>query len=664
MTIEEITSQIKQAEQCITDKNYAEAERLTEPILEHEIVIQNAVLNIRVLNAFVESLWQQGRLKNALPYAEQAVNMAGLLVVGNELYLANAYNNIGIVNFSISDYPKALEYYSQALDINEQIGNKNGIASNLGNIGSVYFNLSDFPQALDNQNKALKINEQIGNKNGIAPNLGNIGNVYFALSDYSHALEYYTQALEINEQMGDKNRIAINLGNIGSVYSCLKDYPKTLEYLSKALNIYKQIGNKNGIALNLGNIGTVYTDIADYNKALEYFNKALDLNELLRRKSGIAINLGNIGGVYKMLNEYDKAYEYLQKALSLSEEIGYSHYRLHCFKTLGELFAEERYEKKEPIKAEEYLLNALHGSIELGLKNLSKEACESLAKLYQKQEQWKEAFEMKVKQAEIEMEINVEEAKKQADKLAYERRQNEREKEIAVERATAQAKQEASDNLLNKVLPHQIATRMLSGEKEIADYYPAVSILFADIQGFTPLTADMPAYMLVRMLNHIFSRFDEIIKEHGCTKIKTIGDGYMAVAGAPDATEDHAERIAAVGLQMLHSLEIPAEIEPFLPTGAALKIRVGVHTGHIVAGVVGQDKFMYDIYSDAVNTASRMESHGEPDKVHVSSDFMRHLLNRFAMTKNTQHGYSFENRGEMDIKGKGKMKTYFLKRLS
>jgi class 3 adenylate cyclase len=172
------------------------------------------------------------------------------------------------------------------------------------------------------------------------------------------------------------------------------------------------------------------------------------------------------------------------------------------------------------------------------------------------------------------------------------------------------------------------------------------------------MSADMPAHIVVRLLNHIFSEFDHIIKKYGCEKIKTIGDGYMAIAGAPVVCDDHAERMAGAAMDMLDVLQLPEAIHAHLPAGSRLQIRIGMHTGAVVAGVVGEDRFVYDVYSDAVNTAARMESHGESGRVHVSSEFVQHLQSR----KSDTNSYSLESRGVIDVKGKGKMETFFLER--
>jgi class 3 adenylate cyclase len=222
--------------------------------------------------------------------------------------------------------------------------------------------------------------------------------------------------------------------------------------------------------------------------------------------------------------------------------------------------------------------------------------------------------------------------------------------------AAERARHEATSELLHKMLPDSIADRLIAGEKNIADYFESISILFADIAGFTPISASMSAYSVVQLLNYVFGEFDRIMKKHGCEKIKTIGDGYMAVAGAPIRCDDHAVRLAAAALDMLEITLLPEEIQQSLPEGTSFGVKIGLHTGAAIAGVFGEERFVYDVYSDAVNTASRMESHGEAGKIHVSEDFMQAVS---SLDKGNRR-LIFTERGEMGIKGKGMMKTYFL----
>ncbi len=202
-----------------------------------------------------------------------------------------------------------------------------------------------------------------------------------------------------------------------------------------------------------------------------------------------------------------------------------------------------------------------------------------------------------------------------------------------------------SERLLLNILPGPIAERLKSKPGVIADGFTQVSVLFSDIVGFTPMSEHLSPRDVVELLNGLFSRFDALVDRYGLEKIKTIGDAYMVAAGLPSPCDDHARRVADLALDMLaEAADFGRQLDP--PLG----IRIGIHSGPVVAGVIGQSKFAYDLWGDTVNTASRMESEGLVGQIQVSA-VTRTLL---------ADGYRFEARGPVEIKGKGLMETFFL----
>jgi class 3 adenylate cyclase len=202
-----------------------------------------------------------------------------------------------------------------------------------------------------------------------------------------------------------------------------------------------------------------------------------------------------------------------------------------------------------------------------------------------------------------------------------------------------------SETLLLNILPQSIVNRMRNGEMVIADRVAEATILFCDLVGFTALSQELAADRIIDFLSKIFSAFDQLAAEFGVEKIKTIGDAYMVAAGIPEAQPDHAERIAAVAPRMLDAVAAIAEA-----THLTLAARIGIHTGPITAGVIGTHKFVYDVWGDTVNTASRMESQSLPGRIQVSAATRAALGDRFKL----------ERRGIIEVKGKGMMETYFL----
>ncbi len=205
--------------------------------------------------------------------------------------------------------------------------------------------------------------------------------------------------------------------------------------------------------------------------------------------------------------------------------------------------------------------------------------------------------------------------------------------------------QAKTEQLLLNILPRKIAQRLRSGEEHIADAFANVSVLFADMVGFTKMSRTMNASQLVDLLGDLFSRFDLITEKHGLEKIKTIGDCYMLAGGVPEPRNDHAHAVVEAALEMCEALESMRE-----RTGGALQMRIGVHSGPIVAGVIGIRKFTYDLWGDTVNVASRMESTGQPGKVHVSASTADLIKNRFQL----------ESRGAIEVKSLGQVETFFV----
>jgi class 3 adenylate cyclase len=211
----------------------------------------------------------------------------------------------------------------------------------------------------------------------------------------------------------------------------------------------------------------------------------------------------------------------------------------------------------------------------------------------------------------------------------------------------ARTAQEQSERLLLNILPQVIAERLKQEQHTIADSFEEVTVMFADIVDFTELSARISPKELLKRLNEIFSTFDRLAQRHGLEKIKTIGDAYMVVGGLPTPRADHAEAIAEMALDMQHEISRfkRDDGEPFL-------IRIGINSGSVVAGVIGLNKFIYDLWGDTVNTASRMESQGIPGYIQVTATTYEQLRGKFL----------FEERGVLHVKGKGDMNTYFLKR--
>jgi guanylate cyclase len=207
------------------------------------------------------------------------------------------------------------------------------------------------------------------------------------------------------------------------------------------------------------------------------------------------------------------------------------------------------------------------------------------------------------------------------------------------------AAQEQAENLLLNILPGSIAERLKESPQTIADQFPAASVLFADVVDFTPRSEGLPPAKVVGMLDRLFGHFDTLAERYGLEKIKTIGDCYMVASGVPDPRPDHARALALLALDMMAAARSDGAVGDL-----DLSLRVGINSGPVVAGVIGRKRFLYDLWGDAVNTASRMESHGTSDRIQITRATYELLKEEFVC----------EYRGSVSVKGKGDVETWYL----
>jgi class 3 adenylate cyclase/Tfp pilus assembly protein PilF len=568
-----------------------------------------------------------------------------------ELELGKTLVNIGIVYQNQSSYNKAIENYEKALKIFERLKEKERIASTLGNIGFIYRSQSDYAKALEYYQRSLTLFENMGNKEGIATNLGNIGMIYDYQSDFTRALEYYSKAIKLKQELGDKTGEAAILSNIGLVYYFKNDYPHALQYLQKSVDIFDDIGNKYGVASILGNIGIIYQKQDEFSKALENYKEAVDIYEELGNKSSLASNLGNIGEFYYNISQDSVIVKIKEetnfissdKKVNLERSISYYNQAIKLLEEVGERDTRSR-----------FLMGLSDAYMLKGDYAKSLELYKDYIKL--KDSVFTEKSQSQIANLEAIRENEIKDKEIEIKDLEISQSQNERYAVIGGAIAVGFIaiiifrQRQRSEKLLLNILPVKIAKRLKKKERLIADDIECASIVFVDLVGFTNYSKDRKASDVLQMLNDVFDKFDGLILKYGLEKIKTIGDGYMAAAGVPEPCNDHAVRATNFSLDIHIVLK---EINEKMNTD--IHARVGIESGPIVAGVIGEMKFAYDLWGDSVNTASRMESTGTPGLVHISSNVKRELDAH-------SHNFWFDELEPMQVKGKGEMITYMVHR--
>lgn len=610
--------------------------------------------------------------------------------------MASALSIQGGSYYVRADFPKALEYYHQCISICEEINDKSGMAKTLNNIGVMYSNLGEFSKALEYHKRSLLIKEEISDKSGMAGAMNNIGLIYMNQGNYIRALDYFHQSLSIKEEFSDKRGIAQCLNNIGLIYMRQGDNSNALDYFNKCLNICDEISDYKGSAGSLSNIGLINYNLEEYSKALVYYTQSLKIREDISDRKGMASTYNNIGEVYFKKREFSIAMEYLQKSLTLHEEISDRRGLAGLLSNIGRIYNEQ----KDNTNAIYWCKKGLQMSEEINLLNEQKTACKCLYDAYKAIGDIERALSYherisnlndslqaqetskKLQQMEFARQILADSLLAEKEKLnvelahAAEIRKKNRSRNIFIFSAililigaialyrriifvrrakkAIEIEKERSDNLLLNILPSEIAEELKDKGKADARSFDKVSILFTDFKEFTKISEQMNAEELVRKINTCFKKFDTICKKYGIEKIKTIGDSYMAAGGLPIPSDESIKNTVLAGLEMAECM-LTLKREQ-VADHCTFEMRIGIHTGSVVAGIVGDTKFQYDLWGDTVNTASRMENAGEVGKVNISRA-------TYELIKDDPD-FSFTARGKIRIKGKGEVEMFFVQKVS
>jgi len=608
-------------------------------------------------------------------------------------YMANALNIQGVSYAIRNNYSKALDYFHQVLEIQKEISNNQGISTALSNIGRTYKDQGDYLKALDYYQQCLKISAEISDKKGLAKTMNSIGLIYASQGDYPKALNYYQKCLKISEEISDNLGLANTLNNIGIIYLRLGNYSKALVYYQRSLKYREEISDERQMANTLGNIGLIYSHQGDYFKAMAYYQRSLKIFEEDSYKLGIANTFDNIGLIYSNQGDYDKAMDYFQRSLKIKNGISDNKGIANSFNNIGELSNTQGNHAKAIIWCKKGLLIAEEINILLRQKN----ACKCLYDAYKALGNDKQALKYhekmlvlndslqaeetskKLQQMEFQKQMLADSLKEEEEKLKFQhaheleihkknRTRNiylasglfvvliaaglyRRLRYIRKSKASIEKEKDRSDSLLLNILPSEIAEELKEKGRAEARDFDMVSILFTDFNEFTKSSSSMNAHDLVAEINSCYEAFDQIIEKFGVEKIKTIGDSYMAAGGLPIPSNDSVINTVQVAIEMQTFITERKE-EKTAMGKSCFEMRVGIHTGPVVAGIVGVKKFQYDVWGDTVNIASRMEQNSGVGKVNISHD-------TYELIKGNPL-FAFESRGKIDVKGKGEMEMYYV----
>lgn len=572
-----------------------------------------------------------------------------------------AFTTLAVGSSMKSDYAMSLGYLQQCLLTARDMLDRKREANTYSNMSNVYKNLGDLPLALEHLQKSLRIDTELKNAEGLAGTFNNMGNIHTELGDLPKALEHYQRSAALYEELDNDKGRAQALLNLGVTHLEMGQREQALQEFLQSLSLYRSMGRKLEMGMAFNNLGRTYGRMARMSEARACLDSARVLFTELGSKRQMARNHYYTGDLLLQDGHAREAIMECGAGLAIARENGLAQQRKECSECL--MLA---YERKGD------LANAFRAQKEF------MQVSDSLDELNNSQEVMRLDLQQQFHERQIADSLNTV-RERYEDELAHQQELG-REREqrnifllsgVGVlilagslwsrlrytrrSHAAIQKERDRSDELLHNILPEEVAAELKVKGHADAKHFDEVTILFSDFKGFTAVSEQLSPGALVEELNVCFKAFDAIMGKHGIEKIKTIGDAYMAAGGVPAARPDAvcATTMAALDMQAFMQRRHAERMNAGLP---AFRMRVGMHTGAVVAGIVGSRKFQYDIWGDTVNIASRMESSGEVGQVNISESTYTFLKG--------MPGLRFVPRGRVHAKGKGEMEMYFVHRSS
>lgn len=624
-----------------------------------------------------------GRLPDAVRYFERALVIREQL--GDQRGVASIHNNLGNIYVRLGNNLQALQQYQSSLKTVELLGDTARIARANYSLALAYSAVGSYPEALNHLYDYLWYAESLRDSSEMANAYNLIGGIKAEIELNDEAIAFYEKARLIRERLDDPAGLASTYNNLGVSESGLGEkaaeakapdtalihYRRALDWFERARELSAGMQDASGVATSVFNTGVTWKNIgsvhdkagrpveaaAAWQTALDQLREAREVRSAIGEQAGLVEVLNALGDVYRRQGDYTRALDFTRQYMALAEQTGQSKFLRNGWKDLSRIYAlrrqwEEAYEARKRYD-------------ELRWEDFNEKRVEE----YARREVQYSDLKKQVRLEKQEQELALQEARLRAARLRQQallggglallllalllynryRIKTRANLALAEKNTIIEAERRKSDQLLLNILPEATAAELKESGRAAARAYEEVTVLFTDFVGFTDIASRLSASALVEELDTCFRAFDRITAAEGLEKIKTIGDAYLCVGGLPNPLPDHAAAAVRAARAMQDWMSerrstLEAQGRP------AFRMRVGLHTGPVVAGVVGDRKFAYDIWGDTVNTAARMESAGEPDRINISSATRGHLPEGFVCTP----------RGSVQVKGKGEMEMFWV----
>ncbi len=597
----------------------------------------------------------RGDLDRAKRYYQKALDLRRKL--GDQQEIGASLNNLGVLFEMIGRFDSALQYHRENLDIQILLTDTVRIARAQFNIASAYQEMGLYNDAQEYLYDARTILEARKDLDGMAKVYAQLGHIRFELDRYDEALKFYAQELAIREKLDDPGRLAEALTDYANALDELDSSRTAVRYYLRALELWEELDDLPGQANVFINLGDAHKHIGNYQLALQYLRQAEKICLEFDDKLGLMEVYNTMGDTYSRNGQQDKSLEMVRLYYRIAQETNDNKYIQGAYKDFAEVYAA----KGNFRQAYDYRVK--YDGIRY--ENLNERISSTFAQ--------KEAlFEDSKRKKQIEDQQNALEL--QAVRLAESRTRQyallggalallilvallfnrnrlraQANRDLAAKNDAIEHERKRADDLLTNILPAATAAELKAHARVQPVRYDSVTVMFTDFKDFTKIAEQVSFEVLIAELDECFGMFDEIVETFGLEKIKTIGDAYMCAGGLPTANTSHPVDVVKAAVEMQKRLQALMQTK-ILAGKPVFEMRIGIHTGPVVAGVVGSHKFAYDIWGDTVNTAARLEQGSETGKINISETTYEVVKDLFSCTY----------RGELTAKNKGKIKMYFV----
>jgi len=534
----------------------------------------------------------------------------------------------------VNDLKLSLKYAEELIVLSTKAGNYLYQFRGYQQKGNKKRLLGDLDEALDAYFKSVEAAGKANFKPGEGGAYSNIADIYSISDNHVNAKIYYNKAIAALRQSDDTVRLATAILNAGDEFLNTKNYDSALLYFQESGNIFEKVNYLAGKAYSLGNTGMVYANIGKNNLAEKNINAAIGILEKLGDYYPICVYLISMSGIYLEKGKEPAALNYATRSLNLAQK-----YKLKDQIADANLKLSELYEKAgKPGESLQYFKT--HITYRDSVSDIK--SVQNMADL-------RTDYEVSQKQIEVD--------------LLHQQKRNQRIMVLSLfiilgltimllgtlywYFKTISREKKISESLLLNILPAETARELKQNGKVDAVKFDQVTVLFTDFVQFTKVAELVEPVQLVKSIDYYFKGFDEITTKYGLEKIKTVGDSYMCACGLPTVNKTHARNVILAAKEMTELVKNEMDALDGLNH---FEVRIGIHTGPVVAGIVGIKKWQYDIWGDTVNIASRMESMSEPGRINLSETTFNEIKDEFPC----------EYRGEIEVKHRGVLKMYFL----